>query len=460
MRRLISWLMVAAIGFALMAFSYFNYQYQAGPNPWKDTFMYIGKSDPNSEAEGIKYFKRPIRLLPISHRAQKFTSLVRGFGPHVEKSYRAQFEEKVILYPDMAADFTDQMLQWGRLPNPDTNEVVAGFYAGNKDKIAIDGRMFKVVGQLKKEVRLFVNSYLICGGTAAGELFNHKDEAVQNAYIIQLPGGQLADSQVHEQLKKVFPKSQFVAYAPLIQAEQVPFYLYILGMTLLFSGGSVVLFKVYCFLSERLDNKWLRPPLDEIRRFRRLFLGLHLVYFGAVILFMLLVHTLPELQVCLLGVIKAEVSGGSGPLGVAGKAYMSKSIPTAMVITFLINFLLGSLAYITIPSIIIPGIGILAVVFRASMWGLLLAPNFDVLAGTMLPHSPTILFEGEGYILAAFFTLLIPIYLFRKAEGQGLLRRYGKALLMNVRGNLLVAIVLAIAAIYEAIELILIAMKD
>ena len=460
MKGLINWLIVAGIGFALMAFSYFNYQYQPGPNPWKDAFMYIGKADPNSEAEGMKYFKRPIRLLPISRRAQNFTSLARGFGSAVEKSYHMQFQEKLILYSDIAADFTEQMLQWGRLPSPDANEVVAGFYASNKEKIAIEGRVFKVVGQFKKEVRLFVNSYLICGGAAAGELFDRNDEAVQNAYILQLPREELVDSQIREQLKKAFPKSQFATYAPLIRTEQVPFYLYILGVALLFLGGSVVLFRVYCFLSDKINNKWLRLPLAEIRNFRRLFLGLHLVYFGLVVLFMLLAHTLPELQVCLLGGIKAQVADGSGPLGVAGKAYMSKSIPMAAVVTLLINFFLGSLAYITIPSIIIPGVGILAAVFRASMWGLLLAPNFDVLAGTMLPHSFTLLLEGEAYIVATFFALLILVYLFRKAEGPSLAGRYGKALLMNVRGNLLVAIVLVIAAIYEAIEVILIAMKD
>lgn len=460
MKGLINWLIVAGIGFALMAFSYFNYQYQPGPNPWKDAFMYIGKADPNSEAEGMKYFKRPIRLLLISRRAQKFTSLARGFGSHVEKSYRMQFQEKLILYSDIAADFTEQMLQWGRLPNPDTNEVVAGFYASNKDKIAIDGQILKVVGQFKKEARLFVNSYLICGDATAGELFDRNDEAVQNAYILQLPSEQLVDSQIREQLKKAFPKSQFTTYAPLIRTEQVPFYLYILGVALLFLGGSVVLFRVYCFLSDKINNKWLRLPLDEIRKFRRLFLGLHLVYFGLVVLFMLLAHTLPELQVCLLGGIKAQVADGSGPLGVAGKAYMSKSIPMAAVVTLLINFFLGSLACITIPSIVIPGVGILIAVFRASLWGLLLAPNFDVLAGTMLPHSFTLLLEGEAYIVATFFALLILVYLFRKAEGASLAGRYGKALLMNVRGNLLVAIVLVIAAIYEAIEVILIAMKD
>lgn len=459
MKGLISWLIVVAIGFVLMAFSYFNYQYQAGPNPWKDAFMYIGKADPNSEAEGLEYVKRPIRLLPISPQAQKFTKLAHNFGSHIEKSYRVSYQEKLILYSDIAADFKEQTLKWGRLPNPGANEVVAGYYASSKDEIAIDGQVFKVVGQLKKEVRLFVDSYLFGDSAAAGELFNPDYEAVQNAYILQLPREQLVDLQVREQLKKAFPKSQFATYAPLIRTEQVPFYLYILGMALLFLGGSVVLFRVYCFLSKRIDNKWLRLPLAEIRKFKRLFLSLHFIYFGVAVLFMIVAYLLPELQVCLLAGIKSQVADGSGPLGVVGKAYMSKSIPVAAVVTFLINFFLGSLAYITIPSIIIPGVGILAAVFRASMWGLLLAPNFDALAGTMLPHSFTLLLEGEAYIVATFFTLLILVYLFRRAEGPSLLRRYGKALLMNVRGNLLVAAVLVVAAIYEAIEVILIAMK-
>jgi len=170
---------------------------------------------------------------------------------------------------------------------------------------------------------------------------------------------------------------------------------------------------------------------------------------------MFIAYSLPELQVCLLSGIKSQVAGGSGPLGVAGKAYMSKSIPLAAVTTFAINFLLGSLAFITIPSAIVPGAGVLLAAFRAAMWGLLLAPSFDSLSGAMLPHSFTLLLEGEAYVLAAFFGLLILVYLFRKAEGPGPARRYGRALLLNIKGNLLVAIVLAIAAIYEAIEVIL-----
>jgi len=455
MKGLINWLIVVAVGFALMAFSYFNYQHQPGSNPWKYAFMYIGKADPNSEAGGLEYVKRPIRLSPMSGRAQNFTMLARNFGSHIEQSYRVCFQEKFVLYPDITSAFTDQMLEWGRFPSSDANEVVAGNFTKNKDNVTVNGHKFYVVGQFKKEVRLFIDSYLFSDSTAASELFDPKNEGVQNAYILRLPKERLSDSKTLEQLKKAFPKSQFATYGPLIRTEQRPFFLYILGMAILFISGSVVLFKVYCFLAGRIVNNWLRLPLLEISKYKRLFLALHFIYFGVAILFMLVAYYLPELQVCLLAGIKSQVADGSGPLAMAGKAYMSKNILRAALTTFAINFFLGSLAYITIPSIIIPAVGVLAAIFRATMWGLLLAPTFDALSGVMLPHSLTILLEGEAYIIAAFFGLLILVYLFRKAEGPNILRRYGKALLMNIRGNLLVAIVLAIAAIYEAIEVIL-----
>jgi len=447
MKGLISWLIVAAIGFGLMAFSYFHYQYSSGSSPWKDAFMYVGKGQPDSEAEGFEYTARPVRLLPMPRRAENFIHIARSFGPHVEKSYSISFQEKVILYSDL--------VERGRFPTADANELIAGFYASNKDKITIDGQVFNVVGQFKKEVRLFADSYLLGDSTGAAELFDPDYEPVQTAYILRLPREQLTDSQIREHLKKAFPKSRFATYAPLIQTRQKPFYLYVGGLSVLFLGGCLALFKLYCLLADRLNNKWLCVPLAEIRKYKRLFLTLHLIYFGVVVLFMFVAHSLPELQVCLLSGVKSQVADGSGPLGIAGKAYMSKSIPLAAVTTFVINFFLGSLAYITIPSVIIPGVGVLAATFRAALWGLLLAPNFDTLSGAMLPHSFTLLLEGEAYVLAAFFALLILVYLFRKAEGPGPARRYGKALLLNVKGNLLVVIVLTVAAIYEAIEVIL-----
>jgi hypothetical protein len=300
-----------------------------------------------------------------------------------------------------------------------------------------------------------MDSYLI-SDNGAGTLFNTDDEAVQQAHILRLPKEQLSDSQTGEQLKKLFPKSGFAVYYPKIRAEPGAFYLYIAGMSLLLLGGCLVFFKLYCLLADRLSNRWLHPPLAEIRKYKHLFLAMHLIYFGTVVLFMLAAYHLPELQfACLSGIRSQVVDEGSGPLAVAGKAYMSKNILRAAVTTFAINFPLGSLAVITLPSVILPGVGVLVVGIRALLWGLLLAPSYVGLSAMMLPHSFTLLLEGHAYVIAAFFGLLILVYLFRRAEGPGPARRYGRALLLNIKGNLLVAIVLVIAAIYEAIEVIL-----
>jgi hypothetical protein len=84
-----------------------------------------------------------------------------------------------------------------------------------------------------------------------------------------------------------------------------------------------------------------------------------------------------------------------------------------------------------------------------------LAPTITVLAFAMLPHSGTMLLEGEGYILATLFGLLIPIHIFQSSPGGTPLSRFGRVLWLNVLANFWVAVVLAVAACYEATEVIL-----
>ncbi len=215
------------------------------------------------------------------------------------------------------------------------------------------------------------------------------------------------------------------------------------------------MFELYCILADRIRNKWLQLPLAEIRKYKYLFVALNLIYFGTVLIFMLVSYAVPELQSCFLVKLSSELTEGSGPLAIAGEAYASKNILRAAVTTFVINFPLGSLVFITLPSIIAPGSGVLVAGLRSMLWGLLLAPTFTELLTAMIPHSVTLLLEGHAYVIAAFFGVLVLVYLCRKSEGPNVGERYVRALLMNVRGNLLVIIVLVIAAIYEAVEVIM-----
>src|SRR5262249_29870993 len=145
----------------------------------------------------------------------------------------------------------------------------------------------------------------------------------------------------------------------------------------------------------------------------------------------------------------------NNPLGVAAEAYRSGNFLLAAAVTLAVNFLLGSLAFITLPSTLIPGVGFLLACGRALAWGLLLAPTTQPLAFAMLPHSLTMLLEGEGYILAALFGLLIPIHVVTRSLGRNLFTRFGRALLLNLKAQIWIALVLAVAAIYEATEVIL-----
>lgn len=451
MKRLISWLFVAVVGFVLMLFSYYHYQDDIVDNPWEDAFMYIGAGDPNCEIEGFEYDQRPARLMPLAGRAELFTQMAKGFGSHVERAYRIAYREKVILCSDISNDFTSDMLEWGQLPAGGTDEVLAGYTAKHKDQITVEGHKFKITGRLKKSIGLFTNSYLVGEGDSARELF----EPGQSAYILQLPKEKVDDTEFHKKLKGAFPGPRFTAYMALIRTQPAAFFIYVGGLALLLLGGCLALFELYCILAGRIRNNWLRLPLAEIRRYKHLFIAMNLIYFGTVVLFMLVAYAVPEFQSCFLVGVSSQLTEGSGILGIAGEAYASKNMLRAAVTTFAINFPLGSLACITIPSIILPGSGVLVAGLRSMLWGLILAPGFSELTGMMIPHSLTLLLEGHGYVIAAFFGVLVPVYLFRKSEGPNVGVRYGRALLMNVRGNLLVIIVLAVAAVYEAIEVIL-----
>ncbi len=224
-------------------------------------------------------------------------------------------------------------------------------------------------------------------------------------------------------------------------------------------GGSGLAIGLFTRWAGRARGRWLAPPLAEIRQRRRLFCAVHAIYFGLCLVGMLVMYELPEVQKSMLLMVGGQIEEYSGVLGVAARAYQSRNIALAAGVTLGINFLLGSFAMITLPSIFLPGIGVLVAFWRALLWGILLAPTYLTLSGRMLPHSWTLLLEGEAYILAAFFALLIPIDLFRPQAGASAGKRYARAIVLNLKGNLLVLLVLALAALYEATEVILVVVR-
>lgn len=202
-------------------------------------------------------------------------------------------------------------------------------------------------------------------------------------------------------------------------------------------------------------RRLLRSACQIVRRYRRPYVAINLGYYGLVLVGMLYVALVdPSLQEQLL----SDVGGalGEGPLATVAGAYTGGNVVAAALLTFLTNLLAGSFLTITLPSLIVPFAGVLLGAYRAVLWGLLLAPTSRELALVMIPHSLTLILEGQAYVLtvlAAFihgWSFLRPESVGAKGHRQG----YVVGLKLTALLYVLVLIVLAAAAVYEALEVI------
>ncbi len=202
----------------------------------------------------------------------------------------------------------------------------------------------------------------------------------------------------------------------------------------------------------------LQRVWSTIREEKEAYIYINILYYGLVVLGMAYVAFFnPGLQETLL-----KVSGQTfteGPLAAVGKAYGSGQVLQSILITFVVNLFLGSMIQMTLPSLIIPFSGLLLGVYRAILWGLLLSPSNAKLAGPMIPHSLTLILEGQAYIL-----VMLSIYIHGKAflrpQIYGIESRLG-GYLEGLRRTgwiyVLVSLLLAVAAVYEALEVIYLA---
>jgi hypothetical protein len=420
-----------------------------------------------------------LRYLPASSTTE---ALLRG--TELAKAgntlgLRARLRPKLVEIPLDDMGILAGWLKEGRMPEPGRNEILAGPESREGDHLNVSGRMLNVVGVLKPSVALFADIYLVPAHDSLGQLFPEGDSSVDRAEVIRLNEREFGDPKVHAEVAEAFSPQKFALITPNVRTDRTPFYVYLGGQALFLLGGTGLLIGLYRWLAGRVGWSVLKAPLQEMARRPRLLWGVHLAYFGLYVLGAIIIQGFPDLHTVMMAAVQGELSSqGKGPLAIAGRAYGTGNMFYAALVTFLINFPLGSFAMISLPSMIVPGCGVLLATFRATVWGLLLGPSIVSLTWGMLAHTGTLLLEGEGYILATFFALLIPVYLF--GQGQVVEKpivldeiddpqaaptikknsawtRFVSAVVLNLKANVLVAIVLAVAAIYEAVEVILMA---
>jgi len=206
--------------------------------------------------------------------------------------------------------------------------------------------------------------------------------------------------------------------------------------------------------------KALQSALGVLGESRRAYVTLNLVYYGLVACGMVFTALNRSVQRELLAAVGNALT--QGPLaGVAG-AYTTGQTILAIALTFAINLVVASFISITLPSLIVPFSGMLVGLVRAVTWGLLFSPPTLAVGGREAAMGLLIgillVLEGQGYVLAMLAAwvqgraFLSPQSVGAADRGQGYLVGIKRALHLYV----LVALVLAVAAIYEAVTAILV----
>jgi hypothetical protein len=473
------WVIIASLGLALMFWAYNSRERLDPAAPWASGLIILSPESPAEKSAFPAAIQARLRLLSSNDIAELLLFATGDVASDKALGVKAHVRVKLIELPLAEAGIGAIQLQSGRLPEAGQNEILAGARMGPRETLIVGGHSLKVVGVLKPDLALLATSFLIPPHDATRTLFPAEVPTVLHAWLVSLTATQLGVANVRKSLDEAFPPQRYAWVTTEDRLEPRAFYSYLCGLAILLVGGSGALIGLFRWLAGKVTEpalavkqsvedlaptnvgavaslyRFLAGPLLEMKARPRLVWGVHLVYYGLVIAGSLLIYELPEVQAVLMGKVREALSTNSNPLGVAGEAYLSGNIPRAALVTFLINFLLGSLACITLPSMLLPGSGVFVAGLRATLWGLILAPATPLLAFAMLPHSLTMLLEGEGYILATLFGLLIPIHIVQGRLGGNPLTRFGRVLLLGLTAQFWIALVLAVAAIYEATEVIL-----
>ena len=352
------WAIPAVLGLAVMLHSYDRLLHGDPEAPWASGFLCIGKDGAARPLEVGTRISTRLRYLPASSVTQTLLKGLGGAKPQIKAVLEARLRPRLIELPAEAMRLLADRLREGRLPEPGKDEAVSGSQAPVKDHLNVAGRTLKVVGVLQPSVALFADSYLVPRHGNTDAIFPEADGEVQPVEIIDLKTAAFGDRKVLTQVTDAFPGESFILLGPEVRSEPKGFALYLGGQAFFLLGGTGLLIGLYRWLSARVTWPVLAEPLQEMARRPRLLWGVHIVYFGLFLLGAVAIYQIPAVNTMLLATVQGEIrSQGNGALAVAGRAYGSGNMIYAAVVTFLINFLLGSLAMITLPSMIIPGCG-------------------------------------------------------------------------------------------------------
>lgn len=193
---------------------------------------------------------------------------------------------------------------------------------------------------------------------------------------------------------------------------------------------------------------------------RRAYLILNALYYGIMLLTMTYLAFDPNLRDSFNNTYQNRYFQNT-PLMLAGQPFAFDPTLKNLTSNFLFNLMGSSYAEISLPSFIIPFVGIVIGLSRAVIFGIAFSPANPTAAGIFLPHLPTLLLDGQAAILAMLGAYIHGrAFIWPKTVGE---KSRWKAFIEGVRqsGMMYVPIiaVLLLSAIYGFVEVALLSAR-
>lgn len=338
------------------------------------------------------------------------------------------------------------LLESGRMPETGKPEVLAGNLT-RFDTFVMDGEAFEVVGRVRRSVPCFDFCYIL---PASEERARHFESGQGGEAAWFDPAG-LQRIQGDEAAQQAIVDAEVLGGLQLVK----PIYALatMVGLCVVAIGGAFALIVLLRRLSHSRRGPY-SPVLRALDDSPRLFYAMHLLLYGVFFAAMAAGLARPLYAFRVMEFVAREFSGDSS-LGDIGSAYASGNILWAALMTFRQNFVVATLILSVLPSLIVPFFGVLKNIVSFGLVGFALTP---IVAGSALRfsyHSITMAVELEAYIIASFVICIWPIRLVRGLLKGGFRTELSEASKIVGSGTLLSALMLALAAIYEAATLIL-----
>lgn len=451
--------------------------YYDGMSPWPFAAIYLTPVELQAETESYPVAVRPLNPKQWTDDSNIFS--LRKYGDFDPDNFSVGRPELLIAM-DLPVTKLGTMFQSnsGRLPEPGKREVLAGDLASKEDFI-IDGETFTVVGELNPTLSGFISSYLLLDKENYPAHFSEEHEEVFPGVLLPQDGLVLPNAptgNIRRPLPDKYRSDDTEGDASLTAAtavdgegeQEVPQMVLpaMLGgivrthgivawwsfyhMLLCAVGGVYFFMSLFKALHQR-QCRLFRPVYQTMAEHRWLFIFTHLLLYGVFFSSMYAALSYPEIALLVKRYIMNVFSEGG--LEYIGSAYDDGNVLQATWATFYNNYVDQTLLMTFAISLILP-LGVFKNIGSFLLVGGAMTPLWVGTAQVQVLHSFTMVVELEAYIIACFVMILWPFILIqgmRKGKFREALKK-GCWLIFNTA--LLTAVILLLAAFYEAVSLI------